>query len=100
MKFKDMKKYIQIEEFCTGHDLEESFIFELEELGVIRLKLEQNRQVIRKKELDKLERLVRLHRDLEINLQGLQAVQHLLDQLEEAHREIQELRQRLNCWQR
>ncbi|MFM1877911.1 MAG: hypothetical protein RLZZ241_777 [Bacteroidota bacterium] len=95
-----MKKYIEIQEFCTGHHLEESFIFQLQDLGVIRLKMAQNQAVIRRRELDKLERLVRLHRDLEINLQGLQAVQHLLEQLDEARLEIQELRQRLNGWKR
>lgn len=94
-----MKKHIQIQEFCTGHHLEESFIFELEELGVIRLQLEQNRPVIRKRELGKLERLVRLHRDLEINLQGLQAVQHVLDQLDAAQEEVRDLQRRLSFWE-
>ena len=45
--------------------------------------------------LHRLERLVRLHHDLEISPQGLQAVQHLLDRLEAMQDELWQLRRKL-----
>ncbi|MEX1131718.1 MAG: chaperone modulator CbpM [Flavobacteriales bacterium] len=36
-----------------------------------------------------------MHYDLEINLEGLEAISHLLDQMDAAQQEARELRERL-----
>jgi len=89
------EKYIQIRDFCQGHALEETFLYELQEFDLIRI-VEVGRQpAIHRRELHRLERLVRLHHDLEISPQGLQAVQHLLDRLEAMQDELWQLRRKL-----
>lgn len=94
-----MKKYIRIQEFCEGHNLSETFVFELHDLGVIKVRHIDNLAVFPARDLSRLERLVRLHRDLELNAQGLQAVEHVLKQLESARQEIRELRSILGRWE-
>ena len=94
-----MKKYIEIREFCKGHDLEEGFVYELYALGIIKIKKVDELAVLRLRDLGRLERLVRMHRDLELNVQGLQAVQHVLDQLEIARNEIRALRTMMGRWE-
>ena len=89
------EKYIQIRDFCQGHALEETFLYELQEFDLIRI-VEVGRQpAIHRRELHRLERLVRLHHDLEISPQGLQAVQHLLNRLEAMQDELWQLRRKL-----
>lgn len=92
-------RYIRIEDFCAGHALEASFVFELEELELIRVVTDGPHRAIHRKDLRRLERLVRLHRDLEINPHGLQAVDHLLGQVEALREEIRVLRNRLGQWE-
>lgn len=94
-----MKKYIRIQEFCQGHNLSETFVFELHDLGVIQIRQVDDLTVFPARDLNRLERLVRLHRDLELNPQGLHAVEHVLNQLESARREIRELRSLLGRWE-
>lgn len=93
------EKYIWIRDFCQGHSLEEAFLYELQEYDLIRI-VEVGRQpAIHRRELHRLERLVRLHSDLQISPQGLQAVQHLLDRLETMEQELWQLRRKLGRWE-
>lgn len=95
----NVKKYIRIADFCKGHSLEESFIFSLHEVELIEIREVESEPVIPRRELSRLERLVRLHRDLEISPQGLMAVDHLLEQMEALREEVLELRRRLHRWE-
>ena len=94
-----IQKYIRITDFCKGHALQESFLYELHEVELIEILEVEHQPVIRQSQLDRLERLVRLHLDLEISPQGLLAVDHLLDRMEALQEEVLELRRRLNRWE-
>jgi hypothetical protein len=92
----NVQKYIRITDFCKGHALEESFIYSLHEVELIEIREVESEPVIHRRQLRRLERLVRLHRDLEISPM---AVDHLLDRMEALHEEVLELRRRLNRWE-
>lgn len=94
-----LRKYIRVTDFCRGHALEESFVYELHEVDLIEILEVEHHPVIRQSELDRLERLVRLHRDLEISPQGLLAVDHLLGRMQRLQEEVLELRRRLRRWE-
>ena len=94
-----MTKYIRISEFCRGHALEESFLYELHEVELIRIVEVERQPAIPLEDLDRLERLIRLHRDFEIGPHGLLAVDHLLDRLDRMQEEVWALRRRLNRWE-
>ncbi len=93
------RKYIYIRDFCQGHSLEETFLYELHEYELLSIEEVDNRPAFPRRELQRLERLVRLHRDLDIAPQGLQAVQHLLDRLDGMEQELWQLRRRLGRWE-
>ena len=95
----NVKKYIRITDYCKGHALEESFLVSLHEIELIDIREVESERVIPKRDLRRLERLVRLHRDLEISPQGLLAVDHLLNRMEVLQEEVLELRRRLNRWE-
>jgi hypothetical protein len=95
----NVKKYIPIADFCRGHALEESFVYSLHEIELIEIRQIEAKAVIPRSDLRRLERLVRLHRDLEISPEALLAVDHLLDQVEALQEEVITLRRRLNRWE-
>lgn len=92
-------KYIYIRDFCRGHALEEAFLYELHEYELLRIEEVDSLPAFRRRDLERLERLVRLNRDLEIGPQGLLAVQHLLDRLDLLEQEVWQLRRRLGRWE-
>ena len=70
-------KFIRISECCVNYGIEESFVFDLQEYEVIQIKLVGNEPHLLEKELPILEKMIRMHQELEINPQGLQAIYHL-----------------------
>ncbi|MFX0558631.1 chaperone modulator CbpM [Maribacter sp. CXY002] len=86
---------ININDFCKGHNIEISFIIELQEYGLLALKSINNDYYIEIEELPKVEKLVRLHHELSINREGIEAIHHLLQRMENMQNEIRILRQRL-----
>ena len=96
-----MKKatYIYIEEFCTNYGIEASLIHQLVEFEIVSIERSGNREMIEIEELPNLEKMVRLHKELEINPQGLQAVHHLLKQVTNLQDEILVLRRKLRAFE-
>ena len=88
-------KYIRIREFCQNHEIEESFVLTLREYEVIQIEQKNNEPFIHIKELPKLEKMLRLHQELEINPQGLQAISHLLEKVSGLQDEVFALRRKL-----
>ena len=46
-------------------------------------------------EIHKLEKFVRLHYDLDINIEGIETINHLLEKIEEMQKEIVRLRNKM-----
>ena len=76
-----------------------SFIFELEEHGLIKTVTIEQSVFIDIIELPRLEKLARLHQELEINLPGIEAIIHLLDRVESMQDEITGLQNKLRRYE-
>ena len=87
---------ISLNEFCTSHQLEISFIRSLEEHGLIETIVIEETVCVPGNELSKLEQIVRLYRELNINPEGIDAVNILLKRIENMQNEITELRNKLD----
>ncbi len=92
----DSRNYIHVGQFCSSHNITESFVRILQEYEVIEI-VEINRELhLHEYELPKLEKMLRLHEELEIDLQGLHAVHHLLEKVALLQQEVATLRKKLN----
>jgi chaperone modulatory protein CbpM len=85
---------IAVSEFCSSHRLEITFIRSLQEYGLIETTTIEQTTFIYDRELPKLEQIARL-RDLDINVEGIEAITHLLQRMEEMHNEITRLKNKL-----
>lgn len=90
---------IAAKQFCIYHEVEDNFIIELQDAGLIEVTVINNDPYIHEHELQKLERLIRLHNDLEINTAGIEAITYLLQRLEDAQEEMRTLRNRLIAYE-
>jgi len=90
---------IVLDEFCASHHVEISFVRSLEEHGLIETMIINETQCVSGNELSKLEQLIRLHRELNINTEGIDAISNLLKRVENMQNEITELRNKLNFYE-
>src|SRR5437868_1586752 len=90
---------ILLDEFCKSHQLEISFIHTLEDHGLIQIMQIEQTLWIPTEELPRLEQMVRLHQELNVNPEGIDIATNLLTRIEELQNEIMELRRRLRVLQ-
>ena len=94
-----MQDLIIIDEFCASHQLEVSFIHSLKDHGMIETVFVEQSLCIYADELPRLEQIVRLHRDLDINIEGIEVINDLLSRIEQMQSEITQLRKRLDFFE-
>jgi len=97
MQTEDM---IVLDEFCSNHHVEISFIRSLEEHGLIETIIVNETVCVHGNELSKLEQIVRLHQELNINPEGIDAISILLKRIENMQNEITELRNKLDFYKK
>jgi chaperone modulatory protein CbpM len=90
---------ISADEFCSSHNIEFSYMRNLQEFGMIELVTREETSYIPENQLEKLERILRLHDDLEINLEGIHAVTQLLQRISRMQSEITRLQNRLRLYE-
>lgn len=90
---------IAANEFCTYHNIEISFIRSLKESGLIEITATEEAGFIHASQLPQLEKWVRLYYDMDINLEGIETISHLLQRINSMQDEIQELKNRLRLYE-
>ena len=93
-----MKKenYISIKTFCERHEVGESFVYSMCEYEILHVEQEKDEGMLHIEDLPLLEKMVRLHNELDINPEGIQAIYHLLGQVENLQQEVASLKKKLD----
>lgn len=86
---------IIVSEYCHKCHIEPSFIDMLEEGGLINVRTEGGEHYLLLSELPSVERYSRMYYDLSINMEGIDAIHHLLEKMEDMRREMSLLRKQL-----
>ncbi|RYY17919.1 MAG: MerR family transcriptional regulator [Chitinophagaceae bacterium] len=86
-------------DFCSCHQIEVSFIRTLSESGLIETTEIQQQVYLSRDELEKLERIVQLHYNMDINLEGVEAIDHLLGQIRRLQDEVTALKNKLRFYE-
>ncbi len=90
---------VSAEEFCRHHNIDAAFISSLNEYGLIEVFIIEQTQYISKEQVSDLEKMVRLHYELDINPEGIDAISHLLKKVDELHSELTALKNRLRRYE-
>lgn len=86
---------IPADKLCIHQHIELSFIHSLKEYGLIEIVTMEEEEFIPEEQLEALEKFARLHYDLDINLEGIDAIIHLLQKVNGMQEEITSLQNRL-----
>ena len=90
---------ISADEFCVYHNIEFSFIRTLKEFGLVETVTLKQVDYSPEDQIEKLERMLRLHRELEINMEGIDTIDHLLKRMNLLQQEVIALRNRLRLYE-
>jgi chaperone modulatory protein CbpM len=90
---------ISTEEFCINHQIEISFISSLQEFGLVEVTTVKEASYIDADQLQKLEKILRLYYDLDINIEGIEAITHILNRVNDMQDEIITLKNKLSIYE-
>ncbi len=90
---------IAVEEFCAKHNIEISFVSSLQRTGLIEITKIEDAGYIYIEQLHQLEKFIRFYYELEINLEGIESIAHLLEQINAMQDEMIVLRNRLRLYE-
>ncbi|WP_020538884.1 chaperone modulator CbpM [Lewinella cohaerens] len=92
----DEKKYLSIQQICHSYQVSPSLLVALEEYELIEIEYTNQEGYLGIDELAKLERLLRLNQDLDINVAGLCVVHELLEERKRLREELNRLQRQMN----
>lgn len=84
----ETKNLILVTQICAHHDIEISFVDALQEFGLIEVVVIENNQYLSNEQLKDLEKMMRLHYELNINMEGIDAVSNLLKRIDHLQEEL------------
>lgn len=90
---------VSVNSFCIHHRVDVAFIDSLQRFGLIETVTVEEVSFISEEKITDLEKLVRLYHELDLNLEGLDVVTHLLERMQQMQDEIVQLRNRLSGYE-
>lgn len=95
----ETESLIPTDEFCAFHNIEYSFISSLQDVGLIKIITLKETRYISESQVKKLEKILRLHDELEINIEGIDTISHLLQRMRRMQIEIHALKNKLRLYE-
>lgn len=95
----DEKQLIPTKTLCVHYNIEISFIDALNKMGLIEIEIIEQSQYIHQDQISDLEKMIRLHNELNVNLEGIDVAFNLLEKEKTLRDEIKALKNRLRLYE-
>jgi len=93
------RQLIPVADFCDHYHIEFSFVCSLHDYGLVEFTTVKEVQYLRAEDLTELEKMVHLYYKLDINLEGIDAIRHILQRMNKLQEELNSLRNRLDFYE-
>jgi hypothetical protein len=90
---------IQVNQLCSLYEVEMSFFSHLNEFGLVEIISVNDCYFIHEDNLYAVEKIIRIQKDLNINLEGIDTVLNLLDKIEGLQNELLAVKSRLKLYE-
>ncbi|MBJ6367490.1 chaperone modulator CbpM [Snuella sedimenti] len=95
----DTQNLISIQQFCTHYNVPKTFINALKDYDLIEIIIIKEEHYIHLTQINEVEKMMRLHYDLDINFAGIDAIYNLLKQVDALKQEINTLHNKLRFYE-
>lgn len=93
------EKLIQVNQLCTHYQVEMSLFSDLHEFGIIKIITIEDSYFIQEDKITVVEKVIRMHKDLNINLEGIDTVLNLLEKISALQTELNTVKNRLRLYE-
>jgi hypothetical protein len=93
------KHLIPTQTLCMHYNIEVSFVDTLNKMGLIQIESIEGTHFIHKDQISDLEKILRLHNELNVNLEGIDIVFNLLEKERQLQNEVNALKNRLKLYE-
>lgn len=95
----EAQELIIVDVFCQECQIDISLIWELEEFGLLQTIKHEEVSYLDKNQIITVEKIIRLHTDLNINKEGVEVILDLLEKINQLNTDIKTLKDRLNLYE-
>lgn len=92
------KDLILIELLCSHHNIELSFIHSLSEIGLVEIIVFNDNSYLAQDKLYEVEKMIRWHYELEINIEGIDVIYNLLTKINNLQQELTTTQNKLKIY--
>lgn len=93
------ENYISVLTLCTHYNVEKEFIYDLNENDLLDIIFVEQEAYLHDSVLVNLEKMLRLHQELNLNVEGIDAVLTLIKQVEDLQLSVLALKNRVNIYE-
>ena len=90
---------IPLSQLCVHYKVEMSFFSSLSEYGLIEISTIEQALFVEEEKAAEIEKIIRLHNELDINLEGIDTILHLLNKIEALQAELSSTKNRLRLYE-
>ncbi|MFM9950235.1 MAG: chaperone modulator CbpM [Saprospiraceae bacterium] len=90
---------IPLTQLCQHYQVELSFFSSLNEIGLIEIEILEQSQYLHPDRINDVEKMIRLHHELNVNPEGIDVVFNLLQKLEALQDELMSIKNRLGAYE-
>lgn len=94
-----MENLIPIPVLCAHYEVELSFFTNLSDMGLFEIKTIESKQYIDSDSVYEIEKMVRMHQELEVNIEGIDIAFNLLQKIDALQNELTALKNRLRLYE-
>ncbi|PKP08927.1 MAG: MerR family transcriptional regulator [Bacteroidetes bacterium HGW-Bacteroidetes-3] len=93
------EKFIPLHKLCELYKIEMSFFSSLNEIGLIQITTIEELHYIHNEKINDIEKMIRMHRDLNINIEGIDIAFNLLQKINDLENELNLMKNRLRFYE-
>ena len=93
------KDLIPLVQLCTTYNVEMSFFNQLNEIGLVDFISQEQNLCLHHDHINKIEKIIRMHIDLNVNMEGIDVIFNLLQKVEELEKELNTVKNRLSLYE-
>jgi hypothetical protein len=90
---------ILLKTVCSNYQVELSFFTHLSEIGLIEIEIIEQSPYIRENQIKDIERMIRMHHELEVNPEGIDVVFNLLQKIDRLEKDLIITKNRLKLYE-
>ncbi|MFD1292298.1 chaperone modulator CbpM [Lutibacter holmesii] len=93
------QNFISILQLCDHYNVEVSFFKQLEEEGLVEITTVKQTQCLHQNSISDVEKMIRIHQELKVNIEGIDVVFNLLQKMKSLQNEMNSLQNRLRLYE-